>query len=103
MKVAARTKSTGAIIIPRIHASACQGKRKSRSFQNKKYAKSVTERTCHARARRQVAIGRIQVQYHGCSTGLRISATPSAQSIPRFQFRMKRSETKTTHATRMTL
>ena len=51
----------------------------------------MTERTCHASTRRHAASGRIQVQYHGCSTGLRISAVPITQSNPRFQFRMKKS------------
>ena len=61
----------------------------------------MTEKTIHGRARRQAAKGKIQVQYHGCRTGLRISAVPIAQSKPRFQLRTKNSETTTT-AIRMT-
>ncbi|MEY2557555.1 MAG: hypothetical protein QOE34_980, partial [Verrucomicrobiota bacterium] len=60
----------GTMMIARIHGSACHGKAKRRSFQNRKYAKSVTERTYQVKERRQAASGKIQVQYHGCSTGL---------------------------------
>ena len=53
--------------------------------------------------RRHAANGKIQVQYHGCSTGLRINAVPITQSNPRFHFRMKKIETTSTATTMMTL